>query len=167
MFSWKQRWEKTCQSYFQEGQEGGSGELQASQAHLNPWEGVRATNLGNNFQNTWRWLGVFSMNSWREKSCLIHLLAFQKEIFGLADEGSGHVGPDFSKVFDSVSQDIFIKKLTKYRPGKWAVSGGQWGGLNAGWTVSLGRLLSAANSPSGDWSPAVCPRGHTGSNRKF
>lgn len=43
----------------------------------------------------------------------------------MADEGSGHVGPDFSKVFDSVSQDIFIKKLTKYRPGKWAVSGGQ------------------------------------------
>lgn len=38
------------QMSFQEGQEGRSGELQASQPHISPCEGDEATNSGNHFQ---------------------------------------------------------------------------------------------------------------------
>lgn len=52
------------------------------------------------------------------KSCLIHLLAFHKEIFVSADERSGHVDPDFSKALDRVSQDW---QSTDQVSGQWAV----------------------------------------------
>lgn len=44
-------WEEIkCHSYLQEGQRGGSRELQDGQPHLNPWEGGGVNNLGNYFQ---------------------------------------------------------------------------------------------------------------------
>lgn len=55
----------------------------------------------------------------KEKSCLIHLLAFHEEISVLTDERSGHVDPDFSKAFGK------SPRTDKVQTGKWAASGGQ------------------------------------------
>ncbi|KAK4824897.1 hypothetical protein QYF61_021137 [Mycteria americana] len=41
---------RKCHSYLQEKQEGGPRELEASQHHLDPWEGNGAANPGNHFQ---------------------------------------------------------------------------------------------------------------------
>ena len=55
-----------CHSYLQVGQEGGAGELQASQLHLSPWEGDRAANPANYFQahcSGFAWDGVHFLHS--------------------------------------------------------------------------------------------------------
>jgi len=58
------------------GQEEGLGDLQASQPHLNPWEGDGATNPGNYFQ-TFEELLHHRRSAWihkGKKSCLTKLV---------------------------------------------------------------------------------------------
>lgn len=45
-------------------EEGAFDELQASQPHLDPWEGEEAYYPGNHFQD-WKWLEAVSMDFWR------------------------------------------------------------------------------------------------------
>lgn len=57
------------------------------------------------------------------KPCLTNLIAFFDEVTSLVDEGRAVdiVHLHFNKAYDSVSHDILIDKLMKYRLGKWTV----------------------------------------------
>lgn len=57
------------------------------------------------------------------RSCLTNLIAFYKVVTSLVDEGRTADGVylNFSKVFDIVSCNVIIDKLTKYWLGKCTV----------------------------------------------
>lgn len=101
--------------YPQEGQDGGSGELEAGQSQLSPWGG-HITNQKIPLH--------FTHRENKGKSCLSFLNTFCDDSTASVVEGreADIIFLDSSKAFDTVFFSMFIAKLVRYGLDKWMIT---------------------------------------------